>query len=66
MSGETNRLIGLAEEIQSRPVASEYDTLVSTGEQVTIALLSMALQELNALHKAHRLAVGYAHRPLTR
>jgi aspartate kinase len=46
MSGETNRLIGLAEEIQSRPVASEYDTLVSTGEQVTIALLSMALQEL--------------------
>ncbi|MGB0965398.1 MAG: aspartate kinase [Litorivicinus sp.] len=47
MSGETNRLIGLAEEIQSRPVASEYDTLVSTGEQVTIALLSMALQEID-------------------
>ena len=47
MSGETNRLIGLAYEIQSRPVAAEYDTLVSTGEQVTIALLSMALQEID-------------------
>lgn len=45
MSGETNRLIGLADEIQSRPEAAEYDTLVSTGEQVTIALLSMALKE---------------------
>ena len=47
MSGETNRLIGLAEEIQQRPVPAEYDTLVSTGEQVTIALLSMALQAID-------------------
>ncbi len=45
MSGETNRLIGLAGEISRRPVAREYDVLVSTGEQVTIALLSMALEE---------------------
>jgi len=45
MSGETNRLIGLANEISRQPVAREYDVLVSTGEQVTIALLSMALQE---------------------
>ena len=45
MSGETNRLIGLANEISKRPVAREMDVLVSTGEQVTIALLSMALQE---------------------
>ena len=45
MSGETNRLIGLANEISSAPSAREMDVLVSTGEQVTIALLSMALQE---------------------
>lgn len=44
MSGETNRLIGLANEISERPTPREFDVLVSTGEQVTIALLSMALQ----------------------
>ena len=43
MSGETDRLIGLAQEISAQPVAREYDVLVSTGEQVSIALLSMAL-----------------------
>ena len=46
MSGETNRLIGLAKEISENPSSREMDTLVTTGEQVTIALLSMALQEL--------------------
>ena len=45
MSGETNRLIGLANEIMEEPVPREMDVLVSTGEQVTIALLSMALQK---------------------
>ena len=46
MSGETNRLISLAEEIQNEtPHGRELDVLVSTGEQVTIALLSMALQK---------------------
>ncbi|MGB0713296.1 MAG: aspartate kinase [Gammaproteobacteria bacterium] len=44
MSGETNRLIGLASEITDAPSPREYDVLVSTGEQVTIALLSMALE----------------------
>jgi aspartate kinase len=44
MSGETNRLIALANEIQERPDPREMDTLVSTGEQVTIALLCMALK----------------------
>jgi len=44
MSGETNRLVGLANAISSRPVAREMDVLLSTGEQVTIALLSMALE----------------------
>jgi aspartate kinase len=46
MSGETNRLIALAKEIQSQPNPRELDVLVSTGEQVTIALLSMALMEM--------------------
>ncbi len=45
MSGETNRLIGLAHEIEERPTPREFDVLVSTGEQVTIALLSMALNK---------------------
>ena len=44
MSGETNKLIGLAQEISENPSPREMDVLVSTGEQVTIALLSMALQ----------------------
>ncbi len=46
MSGETNRLIGLAKEIQNQPTPREMDVLVSTGEQVTIALLCMALEQL--------------------
>ena len=45
MSGETNRLISLANEITDSPSAREMDVLVSTGEQVTIALLSMALHK---------------------
>ncbi|MES9958464.1 MAG: aspartate kinase [Sedimenticola sp.] len=46
MSGETNRLISLSREIDERPDPREMDVLVSTGEQVTIALLSMALNKL--------------------
>jgi len=46
MSGETNRLIGLASEISDHPDPRELDVLVTTGEQVTIALLSMALQQM--------------------
>ncbi|WP_105101357.1 aspartate kinase [Microbulbifer pacificus] len=45
MSGETNRLIDLARQIQEHPDPREMDVLVSTGEQVTIALLSMALKK---------------------
>ena len=45
MSGETNRLIALAKDISETPDPREMDVLVSTGEQVTIALLSMALQK---------------------
>lgn len=43
MSGETNRLIALAKEIQEQPDPRELDAVISTGEQVTIGLLSMAL-----------------------
>ena len=53
MSGETNRLIALANQIDETPSPRELDVLVSTGEQVTIALLSMAL------HKRQCDAVSY-------
>ncbi len=46
MSGETNRLVGLAKEMQVQPTDRELDVLLSTGEQVTIALLAMALHQL--------------------
>ena len=45
MSGETNKLVALAQAVQERPNPREMDVLLSTGEQVTIALLAMALQE---------------------
>lgn len=44
MSGETNRLVGLAKEMHAMPDPREMDVLLSTGEQVTIALLCMALK----------------------
>ena len=45
MSGETNRLIALAKEISSSPAPRELDVIASTGEQVTIGLLAMAMHE---------------------
>jgi len=45
MSGETNRLLDLADAITDTPVPRELDVLLATGEQVTIALLSMALEK---------------------
>lgn len=45
MSGETNRLIELAKSVAPRPAPRELDTLLATGEQVTIALLAMALEK---------------------
>ncbi|WIM05682.1 MAG: aspartate kinase [Candidatus Nitricoxidivorans perseverans] len=46
MSGETNRLIALAKDVSPQPAPRELDVMVSTGEQVTIALLAMALMDL--------------------
>ncbi|EAQ96158.1 aspartate kinase [Congregibacter litoralis] len=53
MSGETNRLIDLAQQIQDQPVPREMDVLVSTGEQVTTALLAMALQKRGKAAKSY-------------
>ncbi len=46
MSGETNRLIGLAKELQAEPDPRELDVIASTGEQVTIGLLAMAIKSI--------------------
>jgi aspartate kinase len=54
MSGETNRLLGMANELMSRPDPRELDMLASTGEQVSVALLSIAL------HSIGKQAVSYA------
>ena len=53
MSGETNRLMALAHEIQERPLPRELDVLLSTGEQVTTALLSMALNKQGVKAKSY-------------
>ena len=53
MSGETNRLIAMANEVQERPLPRELDVLLSTGEQVTTALLSMALNERGVKAKSY-------------
>jgi aspartate kinase len=53
MSGETNRLIALAREFQASPDPRELDVMVSTGEQVSVALLSMALIDRGARAKSY-------------
>ncbi|HEX7812287.1 MAG TPA: aspartate kinase [Burkholderiales bacterium] len=53
MSGETNRLIALAKEIQAHPDPRELDVIASTGEQVTIGLLSMALMEIGVKARSY-------------
>ncbi len=53
MSGETNRLIALAREIMPEPDPRELDQMVSTGEQVTIALTAMALMDLGIKAKSY-------------
>ena len=53
MSGETNRLIGLARELQPDPDPRELDVVASTGEQVTIGLLAMAIKNLGLQAKSY-------------
>ncbi len=62
MSGETNRLIALAKEIQPVPDPRELDVVASTGEQVTIGLLAMALKSLGLKAKSY---TGHQVRVLT-
>jgi aspartate kinase len=62
MSGETNRLIALAKEIQPVPDPRELDVVASTGEQVTIGLLAMALKQLGLKAKSY---TGHQVRVLT-
>jgi aspartate kinase len=53
MSGETNRLIGLAREIMAEPDPRELDVMVSTGEQVTIGMTTLALIDLGIKAKSY-------------
>ena len=53
MAGETNRLLGLAKELQPHPDPREQDVVASTGEQVTIGLLAMALLELGVRARSY-------------
>ena len=62
MAGETNRLLGLAELVQEHPDARELDVVASTGEQVTVGLLAMALLSLGVKAKSY---TGWQVRVLT-
>ena len=53
MSGETNRLVALAHEMQEFPDPRELDVILATGEQVTIGLLSMALKDIGLPAKSY-------------
>jgi aspartate kinase len=53
MSGETNRLIALAKDVSPEPHPRELDVMIATGEQVTIALLAMALQDIGVRAKSY-------------
>ena len=53
MSGETNRLLGLAKEISERADARELDQIASTGEQVSVGLLAIALQAIGVKAKSY-------------
>ncbi len=60
MSGETDRLIGLAKGVSPRPDLREMDVLISTGEQASIALLAMALKDLGVPARsllAHQISI---------
>ena len=53
MSGETNRLVALAHEMQEHPDPRELDVVLATGEQVTIGLLAMALKDIGVDAKSY-------------
>src|SRR6185295_15820338 len=53
MAGETNRLIALARELQAQPDPRELDVVATTGEQVTVGLLCMALMQLGVRARSY-------------
>src|SRR5881409_1874729 len=53
MSGETNRLLGLAKELSPNPDPRELDVVAATGEQVTIGLLAIALHEMGCKARSY-------------
>ncbi|MBS1188576.1 MAG: aspartate kinase [Rhodocyclaceae bacterium] len=53
MSGETNKLVALCKEVQANPDPRELDVVLSTGEQVTIGLLAMALKDIGVKAKSY-------------
>ena len=53
MAGETDKLIQLAKSIQSEPDPREYDALISTGEQISVALMAMALKKRGIKSKSY-------------
>ena len=53
MAGETDKLIQLAKTIQSEPDPREYDALISTGEQISVALMAMALKKRGIKSKSY-------------
>jgi len=57
MGEETDRLIDLAKSIHAEPNLREYDALVSTGEQISVALMAMALSKRN-LKLSHTLPIN--------
>ena len=58
MAGETQRLIDLAKEVQEIPDPREYDALISSGEQVSVALLAMTLRNEKVKRKLFNLFNG--------
>ena len=53
MSGETNRLLNLAKELNSDPAGRELDVIASTGEQVSVGLLALALNQIGVKAKSY-------------
>ena len=53
MSGETNRLLGIAKQLSDDPSPRELDVIASTGEQVSVGLLSLAIQQLGLKAKSY-------------
>ena len=61
MSGETDKLIGLANRVSQNPDGREMDLLLSSGERISAALTAIAINELGQIHVFHRQTGGDHH-----